>query len=294
LGVLERQNLQLSREGQQLQFALSQRQINYQTAVAGFSAPGVTPEERQANIAEAKIEASYAQKQLDIQKQLFGNTVKIVDIGNLRQGTDLLKQIGLLQRGRQVTLDTTAAEQKLTRLNQLQGQNVAQVSTYLSAVDNLASTAIGQIQQIEAAAGKAMSGIAVDILGQFGIFFTGVNQYLAAYNRVANTPGNTSGAGGAGSGPGGPVLAGGGAFNLTGPTQIGSNGLAGEAGNETLLVLSRPRSGTSGAGQSGTNIILNFNGPVNANRQADLDYITRAVLQGIGKQGSLLGLRSVG
>jgi hypothetical protein len=289
LGVLEGQNLALSREAQQLQFALSQRQINYQVAVAGFSAPGVTPEERQANIAEAKIEASYAQKQLDIQRQMFGNQVKIVDIGNLRQGTDLLKQIGLLQQGRQVTLDTKAAEEKLNKLNQIQSQNVAQVGTYLSAVDNLASTAIGQIQQMEAAAGKAMANIAVSILGQFGIFFTGVNQYLAAYSRVSST-GNYST-------PGGHPLptpyASGGVMNTTGPVAIGANGLAGEAGNESLIILSRPRSLSGGSG-TGQTIIINFNGPVNANRAADLDYISRAIMQALGKQGSILGLRSVG
>lgn len=289
LGVLEGQNLQLSRESQQLQFALSQRQINYQTAVAGFSAPGVTPEERQANIAEAKLEASYAQKQLDIQRQMFGNQVKIVDIGNLRQGTDLLRQIGLLQQGRKVTLDTTAAEQSLTRLNQQQGKNVAQVGTYLSAVDNLASTAIGNIAQIEAAAGKAMAGIAVSILGQFGIFFGGVSQYLAAYNKQASTSGQTT--------PGGHPLptayASGGVIGLSGPTRIGDNAIAGEAGNESLIILSRPRS-AEGYGTGGQTVVINFNGPVNANRQSDLDYISRAVLQSLGRTASTLGLRAVG
>src|ERR1019366_1865009 len=39
LGIYERQNLLLGRQGQQLQFMLSQRQINFQTSIAGFQVP---------------------------------------------------------------------------------------------------------------------------------------------------------------------------------------------------------------------------------------------------------------
>lgn len=298
LGGLERQNLALSRQGQLLQFNLSQRQINFQTAVAGFAAPGVTPEERQANIKEAQVEASYAQKQLDIQKQMFGNQVQIVDIGNLRQGAYLAKQIGLLVQDRKVTIDTAAAEQQLMRLQQLQSQNVAQVGTYLSAVDNLVSVAFGNIAQFEAAAGKAMAGIAMSVLAQFNIFLGGVNQYLAAFSRVASSTGNYS-RGGIGSGPGGApdpssLYASGGVIGLSGPTRIGDNILAGEAGNETLVILSHPRSaGTTGTGGGGS-VVVNFNGDISASNAGDLDKITRAVMAAMGRSASTLGLRSVG
>ena len=72
LGALQRQEFMLGRESQSLGFILSQRQINFQVATAGFTAPGVTSEERAARIEQAKIEAAFAQKQLNIQKQQYG------------------------------------------------------------------------------------------------------------------------------------------------------------------------------------------------------------------------------
>lgn len=282
LGILERQNLLLSREGQQLQFALSQRQLNYQVAVAGFSAPGVTPEERQANIAEAKLEASYAQKQLDIQKQMFGNQVQIVDIGNLRQASDLFKQIfgpGGLIAGRAVTIDTAAAQQALLRLNQQQAKNVARVGTYITAVDGLVTTAFGYIGQLEAAAGKAMVGVATSVLAQFGIFIDGLTGALG---------GTYSGGGGGGV----KRAASGAVIGVSGPTRIGDNILAGEAGDETLIILSRPR-GLDSGGMGGNSIVININGPV-VRSENDVDEIARKVMAALGRTASTLGLRSVG
>ncbi len=285
LGILQRENLELGRRAQLLQFELSQRQINFQRAVAGFSAPGVTPEERQANIKAAQIETDYAQRQLNIQREMFGNQVEIVDITNLRQGVDLVRQISLLQQGRQVTIDTAAAEQQLVRLQQLQAQNVARVGTYLSAVDNLVSVAFGQVAQLEAAAGHAMQGVAVSILSQFGIFLAGLN--------AAMTGGIVNGGLGMTTVPGSNKqvpYASGGVIGITGPTQIGDNAIAGEAGNETLIVLSRPRGVDVGGGGAS----VNFMGDIYVRSESDIDEIARKVMEAMGRRASSVGLRSVG
>lgn len=287
LGLLQRENLELSRQGQMLQFNLSQRQINFQQAVAGFQAPGITPEERQANIRQAQIEADFAQKQLDIQREMFGNQVEIVDISNLRQGVDLLRQIELLQQGRQLTINTAAAEQQLLRLNQLQQGNVAQVGTYIEAVNGFVSTAFSHIAQLEAAAGKAMVGIATAVLGQFGIFLRGLYGSLGAYSGgFTSTRGHEPGSGG---GLGG--YAQGGIFNLSSPTRIGEDGIAGEVADETLIILSRPRSASGAFGGGGT---VNFNGDFYVRSEADIDAITRKVMEAMGNRGSQVGLRTVG
>ena len=145
VGQLERANLLLGRQAQQLQFGLSQRQINLQTALAGFQVPGLTPAEQNARVEEAKVETSYAQKQLDIQRKMFGNQVQIVDITNLRQGVDLLQSIQLLREGRRITLDVAIKQENLQRLQKIQSAMVNEVSTYISSVDSLSSKAIADI-----------------------------------------------------------------------------------------------------------------------------------------------------
>lgn len=288
LGILEKQNLALSRQGQLLQFQLAQRQIGFQIAQAGFNAPGRTPEEIAANVKEAKFEASFAQKQLNINKQQFSNQVKIVDIGNLRQGRDLAKQIGLLIAGRQVTIDTAAAQAKILRLNQLQQHAVSTVSTYLNKVDNLAAVQMTNIQQLEAAYGNAIGVITVKMLKDFNIYINGVD---AALNGLGGGGTGTTNTGGTATGR--RPNASGGIYQTQGPTAIGNNALAGEAGSETLLILSHPRAASGMGGPAGT-VIVNFNGDIKTNDLADLDKITRAVTKAMGRTASNLGLRSPG
>jgi hypothetical protein len=284
LGILEHQNLLLSRQGQQLQFNLSQRQINFQQALAGFQAPGITPEERQARIAEAKIEAEYAQKQLNIQKQQFSNQVKIVDIGNLRQGADLVRQIALLTRGRQVTIDTAAREQQLLRLQQLQQQNVAKVQTYLNAVDKLVGQAFADIQQLEAAAGKALETVAVQVLAQFGIVIKGLSSQLAKFAAIGSYYDNGK------SGNLTPHFASGFVGTTTGKTTM----TVGEAQGETVAILRNPRAVNGFGGNGGGSVVVQFNGDIHTDSQASLEKVTQAVTKALGRDASLKGLRGIG
>lgn len=191
LGVLEKQNLALSRQAQLLQFSMQQRQINFQVALAGFQAPGVTPEERQARVKEAEIEAGFAQKQLNIQREMFGNQVEIVDIQNLRQGADLAAQIGLLLQGRQLTINTAAAEEKLLRLQAIQQQQVAEAQTYIEKVNATVARAFGEITTLETAAGEAMIDASQYALDQFGITLDGME---AEFNsRIRGVTGTSEG-----------------------------------------------------------------------------------------------------
>lgn len=286
LGQLERENLALSRQGQLLQFNLSQRQINFQQAVAGFTVPGLTPAEQNARVEEAKIETSYAQKQLDIQKQMFGNQVKIVDISNLRQGADLARQIQLLLRGRQVSLDTAAAEQKLARLQARQAILVQQAGTYISKVNAQVSAAMSEIEAIEKATGHAISQ--AETQGIAAAYRVGQAFFQGIMGGGLLSGGNSGGGGGTGGPP--KKLASGGAFNTLSPTRIGGGALVGEAGSETLLVLSHPRA-AGGGGGGGGNVYVTF-GDVTIRTEADFQRLYQMVVRALGRDAATKGLRA--
>lgn len=164
LGVLERQTFLLQRRAQAMQMELNQRQINFQRAVAGFTAPGLTGEERAARIEQAKIEADYAQRQLNIQKELFGLQGRSFQITASRQVTDLTQQLGLLEKGRVITLDTTAAEKKIRALTFLQEKENAKVQAFYQAAVAATNDIAGDIQQIAVASGKLMTSVANDVI----------------------------------------------------------------------------------------------------------------------------------
>jgi hypothetical protein len=289
LGVLERQNLELSRQAQLLQFALAQRQINFQTAVAGFAAPGITPEERQANVKEAQIEASYAQKQLDIQKQMFGNQVQIVDISNLRQGADLAAQIGLLLQGRALTVHSEQTAETIALLQAQVGQLTAQAGTYLSKLDSQVSKRIGDIAQFETTAGQAMYNIAYSTLDATGVLLQGLDKQLSQFSGPAGGGKNTYQQNQGQTYGGGQAT--GGLYSVSGATGL----TVGEAGSETVAILRNARNMDLGSmGGGGGQVTINFNGDIHANQSGDLDKITAAVIRGLGNRASLAGLRLQG
>lgn len=302
LGVLEGQNLALSRQAQTLQFMLSQRQINLQKAVAGFVVPGLTPAEQNARVEEAKVEANYAQKQLNIQKQMFGNQVQIVDIQNLRQGADLVKQISLLQQGRQVTIDTQLAQEKLTRLNEIQQKLTAEAGVYLSAVNQQIAKAEANMAEIEAATGQRISDIqARGVTAAYAVgraFFIGISGgFLGSggggVGNISNTSGSgTTYSGGSTVGANDTRHASGALFSTTGVTNLGDYGIAGEAGSETVAILRDPKRFALGGG--GSTSTVNFFGDITVRTEADIEMIARKVTAAQGKTASLKGLRTPG
>lgn len=288
LGVLERQNLLLGRQAQTLQFMLSQRQINFQRAVAGFTVPGLTPAEQNARIAEAKIEADFAQKQLDIQKQMFGNQVQIVDISNLRQGMDLAAQIGLMLQGRQVTIDTALAQEKLARLQSQQAILVEEAGTYLTKTNAAVAQAMSEMQQLEATTGQAIARTTEQgIIAAYRVghaFYMGITGGFLS-NSTAPKP--SLAGGGSGGGTTTRLNAEGFLGTVNGPTNM----VMGEAGSETVAILRNPRNvmgGTSGGGDS----IVNFYGDITVRTEADIEEIARKVTAAQGRRAALAGLRS--
>lgn len=290
LGILERENLLLGRQAQLMQFSLSQRQINFNTAMAGFTVPGLTPAEQNARVQEAKIEADFAQKQLNIQKEMFQNQVQIVDIGNLRQGYDLVKQISLLQQGREVTIDTAAAQQKLDRLQRKQSILVEQAGAYIEKTNAQVAAAMGEMAAIEATTGQAISKtMAQGILAAYSVgraFFMGISGGFLGNSTAAP----------AGVGPGDnrerKMNAQGAVFSTTGTTDLGRYGWAGEAGDETVAILRNPRALTGQMGGGGGGATISFFGDMIFKTEADFQRLYRMLLDALGKDASIRGMRA--
>ena len=282
LGIIERENVMLSRQSELLGQMLQQRQINFQLAVAGFQVGGESGEERAARIKDAKTQAEFAQKQLDISKKTFGNNIKLFDLQNVRSMTDAIKSIGLLKEGRAVAFDTAVAEKNLSRLNKLQDAQVKKAGAGLAAVDKTLQLEWAQLTKMEAAYGEAVQGLAEDTMDWFSrTMISMTNDMNVAFGGVGGTTDpNTKHAPGTG-----PLEASGFIGNVTGATTM----TMGEAGTETVAILRNPRQATlSGGGGGG--VTININHPVVRDDQ-DINKITASVVRAINTRTALLGLR---
>lgn len=302
LGILERQTRELSKQStligfQQtaLQLQLSQRQINFQVAMAGFVAPGTTPQERAARVDEAKKEAEFAQQQLDLQKQqfeiakaLFGiqqGPGGIIDVNAVRQVEDLNHQLSLLKEGRKVTIELAIDSENLAAMQQGLDAEMARAQSVLTQAVDIKNQIIAVGVSIEASTAQdiisAVRG-ALAVLGAAGAGFTNL------FNGYGN---GTVPAGGRYGGKPVPLNAAGMLANVSGTTHM----IVGEAGNETVAVLRNPRSMTmAGSGNGGSVINITVTGNTVRNDD-DINKIALAVQRKVeetmGRKASQFGLR---
>lgn len=181
VGYLQKQEFLLNRQSQQLSFQMTQRQINFQTALAGFQAPGITGQERAARMAEAKLEAEYAQKQLNIQKELFNLGGDQFMAQAARQVTDLQKQIGLMVRGRELALDTSKATKDIDALNTRLGIVKGQADLIYQAAVAKREAMHQDMAELVAATGKDLNKVASDV----------VQAYIKVYRGLRNAISNS-------------------------------------------------------------------------------------------------------
>ena len=231
MGAIERQIFNLQRQSQSLSLGQSQRQINFQRAVAGFQAPGVTSEERQARIDQAKTEADFAQKQLNIQKQLFGLQGRQFSRGAARQVRDLNRQIDLLQQGRDVQISTAVAEKKIQALTKLQAKENKQVETFYAAAVQRTGDVQQKIAELVAATGEGLQKVGKLVLKEFSNGYDGFIAALGAGGNPSSNPASDSYSGAAG----GHAL--GFLGTVNGATSLGKFGVAGEAGGEAVAIV---------------------------------------------------------
>jgi hypothetical protein len=284
--LLERQNQALSLQAQQISIQLSQRQINFQVAIAGFQAPGVTAEERAARIEQAKIEAAYAQKQLDIQKEqakIAGKQyrlgIKIFDVTVERQITDLRKGLELLDKSYVANIQIALNEKELAVLdkkrqrvaNQLNSyieQNMANQNAIVSAAITASATVMGSVN-------KWYVAIASNFQNMVKIYWQALTNPTGQTNEQrSNYRGIEAKASGA-------------LFNTTGAQTM----TVGEAGTETVAILSNPREVmATPMGGTGTTVVINVTGN-SVRDDRDIDLLVDRIERKLNLKASLLGFR---
>ena len=228
LGAKERQQWNLQRESEQLSLQMNQRQINYQVAVAGFQAPGLTGQERAARIEEAKLQADYAQKQQDIAVQQFGLAGEVFQIQAARALEDLTHQRAIAQESFAAQQQILADQKAISALTAKEGQLQADAQS----IFNQASQVYG-----------AQVSAATSAVGQFGLT---VEEATAA---LRNALGLSPASGGRSSGSLPPGLNH--ASGFLGTASSPTHAIYGEAGTETIAILRNPRAATLGAGGGG-------------------------------------------
>lgn len=268
---LQQQSSILGQQANKLQLMLSQRQINFQRAIAGFTAPGLTPEERAARIEEAKLEADFAQKQLNIQREQFKIqnqqiAINREQIGLQREGFALAQAQFANQVALQDATNERAYQDQLAAIAEL--KKAFDASVQLAALEELKGVLQKQADllteeikaQVEAEEQfiKAQGQFSQDLMAQTGQFVVGtVQQVERVFDQTAAAFAN--------SGLGrwlGLVASGGGTGTLdrtiytddegnrtVGPHAAGFLGQVnqrtrmevGEAGTETVAILRNPR-----------------------------------------------------
>lgn len=304
--LLERQNQLLGRRSQQLSFKSeaigfrsselqiqaqnlgfqqSQRQINFNKAIAGFAAPGSTPEERAARIDEAKLEADYAQTQLNLQiqiaeqgreqlkiakeqaginRQQFGigvkqqdNSFTIAKQEAQRAITDIGVQLDQLTQARALTIDASSVEATIAQLQKDQGALIEQANVYVGQGADIRTQVLGETKDLMAATGRGFGELVGNVESAWSrAFQSAYSNFLQPVNAyIQNMGGNTQHTavtGGAPNARRGYANADGIIGTTAGPTQF----MAGEAGREHVLVLRNATEGmmTLAGGGSGTTI----------------------------------------
>lgn len=283
LGAVERRQFVLQQQSEQLSIAQSQRQINFSVAAAGFQAPGQTGEQRAANIAEAKYEASIAQKQLDIQKQQVPLAATAFNVGAARSLTDLQAQKSINAQEYALSQEQVVDQKKVNALQTQMALSQQKAQKILDGAVGNWNSALSLAAQAAGQYGYALSGILTDIR-------TGIDQALGI-TPSTGTPSNQKHTGS------GQNKATGALFNTTGSTDI----TVGEANTETVAILRNPHAMSLGApaGGGGTPIQLNLTITGNNIRnEDDIDTLVRKVTAGVERalntRGAMLGLRSLG
>lgn len=306
------QQADLQRQSQLLGFELSQRQINFQRAQAGFTAPGLTPEERAARINEAKIEADYAQRQLDIQikianlgqeqlkiaktqsavnREMFANQVAqqnnaaaIARMEAQRAVEDLTAQLALLQEGQSVAIDTAAAEEAIERLRGQQQLLVEEAQSYVEQGQAIRDQVLADTKDLMANTGKGFAELVDNVQTAWAkAFQSAYSDFLLPLNSALNAMGGNYTQGSAGwNVPAANRKAAGGIDTVNSPTMF----MAGEAGTEHVIVLRNakqgmmysPPSGSSAAG--GGAVYINVGGvtlQISGTKDMDEEKLAAAV-----------------
>lgn len=311
---------ELQRQSQQLSFAMTQRQINFSVAQAGFTAPGQTAEERSARIEEAKLQAAYDQKQLDLQikiaaaaqqqlkiakeqsainRQMFANSSQMQDNAfqiarkQAKQDMeDLAAQLELFKEGRAIEVDTKAVEEAIDRVRTEVEVLNAETASYVEQGNAVREAVIEDIARLKAETGRGFSALVDNVSSAWSQAATAyINDFIKpVYAAIGNGGFPTQDREGEPTWGGGRAA--GGIHTVSSPTRF----LAGEAGTEHVIVLRNPRSGMTALGSGGgSGTVINIGGVSvvlqgsGANTEAEAERLATVVTDRISRKLAMIG-----
>jgi hypothetical protein len=297
LGSLQRSAFMVGRQQTALGLDLQQRQITTQVALAGFQAPGESPEERYARREEAQIRARTQQKQLNLSREGFGLEGQIFNVQAQRGVADTQRSIGLTQEQRNVQLDTAAANKAIDDAGRALAIHLGKAGAVIDGAGQKVEAGIGAAVDFAAQYGGTMAAATASLNSAMKTLAdpqTGLNAHINQLLGAGATP--PPGVPGSGTlvGPQRPTAtnhAGGIVGMTTGPTHM----YIGEAGRETVAILRNPRAaqlGITGGGGPTISIMVTgntFSGP--GDDQKLVQKIEAAVMSAMARKGQLLGLR---
>ena len=264
LGVQERSVMLKGRELTLLGQELQQRQISFQTSLAGFQSQGLTPEEIAARQDQAKYVADISQRQLNLQKDITLTGFKIVDETNLRSLEQAMFDLDKFQRDYIIAFEVRGNDAVIAQITQLKEDTVAEAGIVVGEFQGIESAMISMAASVAIAskesfdtvftnATKAIGDVADEYARMLSVVYQG-GDYVPEASRRDDSYDPNNGGRGFGEDTGGP-----------GPT--GS---------------------FSGVGFSPT-VHINV-GSVGS--QTDVDDIVRAVERALNQKSSLYGLRA--
>ena len=299
LGSLNRAQLMDQRELTKISLARSKREIEFGIAISRLNTPGATGAERATRRHEADLIAAEQKRELALNTRMTGRGFRIQDIGITREARDAVKQLGLMETQRSITLEVRGIEAAIGVKQQLLDVKKANLGAVTSTAETIKGTLLSAAQQVEEASKDAVPNIMSIVDETFkGIVegaVTAYNDFVATTDSDPNTKPSTNN-GGEGQEGWGPQHASGYIGTTTGTTRF----TAGEAGSEHVVVLRNPRTGMmnfggrAGGGGGGVNIAVNFNGHMSVRSEGDIQEIARQVERALNRKASLLGVMSRG
>jgi len=300
VGLAERENLELqrantliSRRMQARQLDMSQRQINFSLATSQFTTSGATPAEAAAKMEQARIEAQFAQANLNDQRDIFKNEgvqfenqITIVDEQNLRALQDAVFAIQQIERERDLEKYTAAGEEYLGMLQDEADILAQEIDAQIGRGMNFVTLAQDEIRRVYVESGEILTGVTEDIADAFEQIREDYDTWLGDVgNQVPlnNTSGTNTRDRSAGDSPTGGGYATGGLFSTSGAQTI----TVGEAGNETVAVLRNPRHLLTSEAGGGGMIQININNP-SVRNDSDIEAIARAVEETLRQRANLV------
>lgn len=302
-----------SREAE-LDANVAQKQQDIAVKQFGFAQQELELDRKQLPIAQAQLEidrqqvdlqgrqVALAEQALGISRAVYETQQAMIDVQAARAIENLVHQIDLATRARTLVITMALRNEAIANLQE-------KLKTYQARISEVVQRATSAQQTFMARAAELTATYGGLITDWNDKLISALQQYVrdaglaiqGMYNSLStNTPsGNPT----ADSGKGSELLTHFGASGFLGSVSSATNFTVGEAGNETVAILSNPRHGAipagawGGGGGGGGNVTVLVTGNQIGGSEQDLDrfasIIARKVEEIQSRRGSLLGLRGI-